>query len=87
MSINRSINKKWGNVKNIKTKAQRKEGAEYEIGLRSLFQFAERQREEHIKQMSEFCFETALSIERNINLLERAKQISSVVTIFAQQTL
>ena len=37
-------------------------------------QLAERQREEHIEQMSEFCFETVLSTERNIKLLEKAKQ-------------
>ena len=36
-------------------------------------QLAERQREEHIEQMSEFCFETVLSTERNIKLLEKAK--------------
>ena len=35
---------------------------------------AERQREEHIEQMSEFCFETVLSTERNIKLLEKARQ-------------
>ena len=37
-------------------------------------QLAERQREEHIEKMSEFCFETVLSTERNIKLLERARQ-------------
>ena len=37
-------------------------------------QLAEKQREEHIERMSEFCFETVLSTERNIKLLERAKQ-------------
>ena len=37
-------------------------------------QLAERQREEHIEQMSEFCFETVLSTERTIKLLEKAKQ-------------
>ena len=37
-------------------------------------QLAERQREEHIEQMSEFCFETVLSTERNIKLLEKARQ-------------
>ena len=37
-------------------------------------QLAEKQREEHIERMSEFCFETVLSTERNIRLLERAKQ-------------
>ena len=35
-------------------------------------QLAEKQREEHIERMSEFCFETVLSTERNIKLLERA---------------
>lgn len=37
-------------------------------------QLAERQREEHIEQMSEFCFETVLSTERNLRLLEKAKE-------------
>ena len=37
-------------------------------------QLAERQREEHVEEMKEFCFETVLSTERNIRLLERAKQ-------------
>ena len=37
-------------------------------------QIAEIQREEHIMKMSEFCFETVLSTERNIKLLEKAKQ-------------
>lgn len=36
-------------------------------------QLAEKQREDHIKQMSEFCFETVLSTERNIKLLKKAK--------------
>lgn len=36
-------------------------------------QLAEKQREEHIEQMREFCFETVLSTERNLKLLERAK--------------
>lgn len=36
-------------------------------------QLAEKQREEHMKQMREFCFETVLSTERNLKLLERAK--------------
>ena len=34
---------------------------------------AERQREEHLKNHKEFCFETVLSTERNLNLLKRAK--------------
>jgi len=36
-------------------------------------QLAENQREEHVEQMEEFCFETVLSTERNLNLLKRAK--------------
>lgn len=35
---------------------------------------AEKQREEHIKQMEEFCFETVLSTERNLLLLKKAKK-------------
>lgn len=35
-------------------------------------QLAEKQREEHIEQLSEFCFETVLSTERNLKLLEKA---------------
>lgn len=37
-------------------------------------QLAEKQREEHIQHMSEFCFETVLSTERNLNLLCKAKE-------------
>lgn len=37
-------------------------------------QLAEKQREEHLERMSEFCFETVLSTERNLRLLERAKE-------------
>lgn len=37
-------------------------------------QLAEKQRERHIAQMSEFCFETVLSTERNLKLLEKAKE-------------
>lgn len=36
-------------------------------------QLAERQREEHISQMNEFCFETVLSTGRNLELLGKAK--------------
>lgn len=36
-------------------------------------QLAERQREEHIIQMNEFCFETVLSTGRNLELLGKAK--------------
>ena len=35
---------------------------------------AEKQREEHLKKMDEFCFETVMSTERNLNLLRRAKE-------------
>lgn len=37
-------------------------------------QIAERQRETHLENMDEFCFETVLSTERNLNLLRRAKE-------------
>ena len=37
-------------------------------------QIAEKQREEHMEQMREFCFETVLSTERNLKLLKRAKE-------------
>lgn len=37
-------------------------------------QLAERQREEHLEQMQEFCFETVLSTERNLHLLKRARE-------------
>lgn len=37
-------------------------------------QLAEKQREMHIEQRNEFCFETVLSTERNIKLLEKAKE-------------
>lgn len=35
---------------------------------------AEKQREEHLELMQEFCFETVLSTDRNLKLLQRAKQ-------------
>lgn len=35
---------------------------------------AERQREAHLATMEEFCFETVMSTDRNLNLLQRAKQ-------------
>lgn len=37
-------------------------------------QIAEKQREEHLAGMEEFCFETVMSTERNLNLLRRAKE-------------
>ena len=36
-------------------------------------EIAEAQREDHITNMREFCFETVLSTERNLKLLKRAK--------------
>jgi len=35
---------------------------------------AEKQREEHLEKMEDFCFETVMSTERNLNLLLRAKE-------------
>lgn len=37
-------------------------------------ELAERQREMHLQDMEDFCFETVMSTERNINLLKRAKE-------------
>lgn len=37
-------------------------------------QLAEKQREEHMKYMEEFCFETVLSTDRNLKLLKKAKE-------------
>lgn len=37
-------------------------------------QLAEKQREDHIEHMNEFCFETVLSTRRNLKLLEKAKE-------------
>ena len=37
-------------------------------------QLAEKQREEHLARGESFCFETVLSTERNLRLLQRAKE-------------
>lgn len=37
-------------------------------------EIAEKQREDHLADMREFCFETVLSTDRNLNLLRRAKE-------------
>ena len=37
-------------------------------------QMAERQREEHLERMEEFCFETVLSTDRNLKMIQRAKE-------------
>jgi len=36
-------------------------------------QIAEKQREKHLEHMEEFCFETVLSTDRNLRLIQRAK--------------
>lgn len=35
---------------------------------------AEKQREEHVSRMEDFCFETVLSTDRNLKLLKKARQ-------------
>lgn len=37
-------------------------------------ELAEKQREDHLAVMSEFCFETVMSTRRNLDLLRRAKE-------------
>ena len=37
-------------------------------------QIAEKQREDHLEKMGEFCFETVLSTDRNLKLLQKAKE-------------
>ena len=37
-------------------------------------QIAEKQREDHLKNREDFCFETVMSTPRNLNLLQRAKE-------------
>jgi predicted ABC-type ATPase len=37
-------------------------------------QLAEKQREKHIENMEEFCFETVLSTDRNLKLIRKAKE-------------
>lgn len=37
-------------------------------------ELAEMQREKHLQNMEDFCFETVMSTERNLNLLKRAKE-------------
>ncbi len=37
-------------------------------------QLAEKQRESHVERIEEFCFETVMSTERNLNLLKKAKE-------------
>lgn len=48
-------------------------------------QLAEKQREEHLEQMQEFCFETVLSTERNLILIKRANSASRPFRIFKKR--
>ncbi len=36
-------------------------------------QIAEKQREDHVERLEEFCFETVMSTDRNLKLLQKAK--------------
>lgn len=37
-------------------------------------ELAEKQREEHLQNMDNFCFETVMSTDRNLKLLKKAKE-------------
>lgn len=45
-------------------------------------QIAEKQREEHLVNMQEFCFETVMSTERNLNLSKRAKEMGYFIRCY-----
>lgn len=45
-------------------------------------QIAESQRESHLKNLEEFCFETVLSTDRNLKLLQRAKEKGYFIRCF-----
>ena len=45
-------------------------------------QLAEKQREEHLEQMQEFCFETVLSTERNLMLLNYILTVDSMINVW-----
>ncbi|MBR2045492.1 MAG: zeta toxin family protein [Agathobacter sp.] len=45
-------------------------------------QIAEKQREEHLANMQEFCFETVMSTDRNLNLLKRAKAMGYFIRCY-----
>ena len=45
-------------------------------------QIAEKQREEHLAQGDNFCFETVMSTDRNLNLLKRAKEKGYFIRCF-----
>lgn len=43
---------------------------------------AERQREAHLADLQNFCFETVLSTDRNLKLLQRAKEIGYFIRCY-----
>lgn len=45
-------------------------------------QIATKQREEHLKTMEEFCFETVLSTDRNLKLLKKAKELGYFIRCY-----
>lgn len=45
-------------------------------------QIAESQRESHLENLEEFCFETVLSTDRNLKLLQRAKEKGYFIRCF-----
>lgn len=49
-------------------------------------QLAEKQREEHVSRMEDFCFETVLSTDRNLKLLKKSgkKDILFDAIIYSQ---
>lgn len=49
-------------------------------------QIAESQRESHLKNLEEFCFETVLSTDRNLKLLQRAKEKGYFIRCFYMVT-
>lgn len=45
-------------------------------------QVAQKQREEHLSKMEEFCFETVLSTDRNLKLLQKAKEMGYFIRCY-----
>lgn len=45
-------------------------------------QIAEKQREDHLVKKEDFCFETVMSTDRNLKLLQRAKQAGYFIRCF-----
>ena len=43
---------------------------------------AEKQREDHLQNKEDFCFETVLSTPRNLNLLRRAKKLGYFIRCY-----